>query len=197
MRKSLLYAILQLIVLSLCGCKSFEPPPRPVAYVFPTVREMSSLEDLEERNVSIQEIQNWMARAGIYDELRAYGMTDDDWHLLARGLRRGGYAELDARKTRLGFRWITISCLKNGSTEVMIGYDHDRGKAIRAGMVWQPYVLEETTRRCNMPNMVISDAWYGHAGNTDREFLALNSKKTGKTILWLKRLVFGKVQETN
>ena len=197
MRHFLSYALLGSLIVTLTSCTTFEPPPRPVAYVFPTIRDMASLDDVEERDVTVKDIHGWLARAGIYNELRAGGITDDDWMLLARGLRRGGYAELDLRKTRIGFRWVTISCLKGGTVEVMIGYDRDRGKAMRAGMVWQPRVLDETVRRCSMPNMAISDAWFGRTGTTEREYVVLNSKATGKPAFWLKRLVFDETQEEN
>ena len=190
MRHFLTFALLTSMLFILAGCTTVEPPQRPVAYVFPTIRDMSSLDDVIERDVTVQDIHGWLARAGIYDELRAGGITDDDWQLLVRGLRRGGYAELDLRKTRVDFRWITLSCLKSGTIEVMIGYDRDRGKAMRAGMVWQEHVLDETVRRCAMPNMTISDAWFGRAGNTEREYIVLKSNETGKPAFWLKRLVF-------
>ena len=197
MRHFLSYVLLGALIFTLTSCTTFEPPPRPVAYVFPTIRDMASLDDVEERDVTVKDIHGWLARAGIYNELRAGGITDDDWMLLARGLRRGGYAELDLRKTRIGFRWVTISCLKGGTIEVMIGYDRDRGKAMRAGMVWQEHVLDETVRRCSMPNMAIADAWFGRTGTTEREYIALTSKATGKPAFWLKRLVFDDAQEEN
>ena len=188
-RRTSLFCIIGIMVF-LSGCTSFEPPERPVAYVFPTIRDMSSLDDVEERDVTEAQVRDWMARAAVYDELRASGMTDADWQLLVRGLRRGGYAELDVRKAALAFRWITVSCLKKGGTEIMVGYDQDRGEGMHAGMVLQDRILDETISRCRMPGMTISSAWYGKAGGTERELVILKSAQTGQNAFWLKRLVF-------
>lgn len=194
MKKLLLLVFASLATLTLCltSCNTYTPPERPVAYVFPTVRDMESLDQVTERRATVEDVKSWLERAGIYPELQASGLRDEECHLLVRGLARGGYAELDMRKVELPLKWLSISSLADGSVEIMIGYAQDKGKGMRAGMVKMPRIPSATVRRCNLPNMTIGSLWYGTVGSTDREYIELLASDSQKPAFWLKRLVFRK-----
>lgn len=192
MNKHTIFAISATVVIAglFCGCSTVEPPTRPVAYVFPTVRSLDSLSAIEERDVTEEQVRGWLARSGVYNELLHSGLQDEDCQLLVRGLVRGGYSELDARKAALSLKWLSISCLSDGRVELLIGYDHDHGHTMHAGMVKLPKPPYETIRSCRMPKLTVGTVWYGAAGETEREYVEMLSAADGHPAFWVKRLVF-------
>lgn len=177
------------LLLLLSGCSSVEPPERPVAYVFPTVRSLDSLNGARERQVGTAQIAGWLARAGVYDDLRAAGMLQDELQLLARGLARNGYAELDLRKTPLDMKWLSLTTRQDGQVDIVIGYARDRGRNMRAGMQRLALIPPDLQRQCQLPGTAIAAAWYGETQNTRRWYVQLVSQTPDQPTLWLKRLI--------
>ena len=177
------------LLLLLSGCSSVEPPERPVAYVFPTVRSLDSLNGARERQVGTAQIAGWLARAGVYDDLRAAGMLKDELQLLARGLARNGYAELDLRKTPLDMKWLSLTTRQDGQVDIVIGYARDRGRNMRAGMQRLALIPPDLQRQCQLPGTAIAAAWYGETQNTRRWYVQLVSQTPDQPTLWLKRLI--------
>ena len=177
------------LLLLLSGCSSVEPPERPVAYVFPTVRSLDSLNGARERQVGSAQIAGGLARAGVYDDLRAAGMLKDEHQLLARGLARNGYAELDLRKTPLDMKWLSLTTRQDGQVDIVIGYARDRGRNMRAGMQRLALIPPDLQRQCQLPGTAVAAAWYGETQNTRRWYVQLVSQTPDQPTLWLKRLI--------
>lgn len=177
------------VLLLLAGCSTVQPPERPVAYVFPTVRSLDSLQHASERSVTTAQISQWLARAGIYDELRAAGMLQTELQLLQRGLERNGYAELDVRKTALDLKWLSLTTLANGSVDIIIGYARDHGRNMRASMQRLAAPPPEILQQCSLPGRRITQVWHGATPHTRRWFIEMAELNSDKPSFWLKRLL--------
>ena len=105
---------LAFISLILCSCHSVKPPQRPVAYLYPTVMAMSELEDCKARATTPQLARELLEKASVLSLLNAEGMLPGDLEIMARGLTKRGYAELDARRTDGNLQWVAILALDHG-----------------------------------------------------------------------------------
>ena len=141
------------------------------------------------RPVGTAQIAGWLARAGVYDDLRAAGMLQDELQLLARGLARNGYAELDLRKTPLDMKWLSLTTRQDGQVDIVIGYARDRGRNMRAGMQRLALIPPDLQRQCQLPGTAVAAAWYGETQNTRRWYVQPVSQTPDQPTLWRKRLI--------
>ncbi len=106
---------LLLTALLLCGCPTVKPPQRPVAYMYPTVMPMSALEACQPKPFSPQEVRGLLEKAAVLPLLEAEGLLSGDVEIMARGLTKRGYAELDARRTSGNLQWVAVMSLEQGN----------------------------------------------------------------------------------
>jgi len=99
----------------LCGCSTVLPPARPVAYMFPTVLPMSALEECIPRETTVADIEACLARSELKASLLEMGLQPGDLAIMARGLSKRGYAELDARRVKGRLQWVSVCYLKAGT----------------------------------------------------------------------------------
>lgn len=95
-----------------CVGEAYYPPGRPVAYMFPSVMSGRSLSLLRARPTTPAELSLRLEAMGLLAELRQAGMVDNELAILARGLGRRGYGELDCRRAE-------------GSMRVVVFYSRD------------------------------------------------------------------------
>ncbi|MBN2450417.1 MAG: hypothetical protein JXR77_08505 [Lentisphaeria bacterium] len=94
------------------GCRTpVAPPVRPVANLFPTLQPVTVLEGLEPSDVADASLAEMLEEAGVLDPLRHWGLTTAELGTAARGLRRRGYAEIDARRCACPVRWVVLRTL--------------------------------------------------------------------------------------
>ena len=106
---------LLLTALFLCGCPTVKPPQRPVAYLYPTVMPMSALEACQPKVISPQEVRGLLEKVAVLPLLEAAGLQQGDVEIMARGLTKRGYAELDARRTSGNLQWVAVMSLEQGN----------------------------------------------------------------------------------
>ncbi len=92
------------------GCRTtVRPPARPVANLFPTLMPMSSLQSFQPRPATSEQVAALLARTGCLELLQKGGMLDTELSVLARGIERRGYAEIDAHRARIPLRWLIVA----------------------------------------------------------------------------------------
>lgn len=90
------------------SCSTVKPPVRPVAYMFPSVMPASSMAHCHPCNVSFDKIEMALEQAHIMDDLKKHGMRDDELFILARGISKRGYGEVDARRSGGEIVWVAV-----------------------------------------------------------------------------------------
>ena len=102
------------VLVALCGCYRVKPPSRPVAYLYPTVMPMSALESCTARPATPQEVRAILEEATLLPLLEKAGLLPGDLEIMARGLAKRGYAELDARRAPGNLNWVAILFREKG-----------------------------------------------------------------------------------
>lgn len=125
--KRIAYSLcLGMAVFLLSSCTSLvELPVRPSAYVVPTVMPVSVIAQCRPcPEISSIGIERVLSEAHQLEYLKKAGFQEADSDVLARGLRRRGYAEIDARRSKGVLRWIVlVGCDDGKSVQVSSAYE--------------------------------------------------------------------------
>jgi hypothetical protein len=148
-----------------CGCPQFLPPIEPTVSLFPTVFPVAILDQSSPVDLSPAALREVIQHASWQDGFGKFGLSEANLGLLARGLRRRGYAELDARRAGAAIRWVAFRALPDGKTLVATaGYDSRPPAAHLAGVDMSKAPTESTRRDAyNYPLRV--EAWQGKRTN--------------------------------
>lgn len=131
MNKSSLAIVLLLLF---AGCRTVEPPRRPVAYLFPSVRTMAEVQGMQRYGISLGELTAVLDQIGCGPLLRQAGLLDGELATIVRGLAHRGYSELDARRSPGTIQWLSFGGLPGGELEIVAGFRELPPKGCRAGL---------------------------------------------------------------
>ena len=107
MRKYLtLIFVLALILFA--GCRTYQPPERAVAYMFPSLIPGGSLNMLHPQEVSADELTLFLKHNALLELLEDAAFPPDEMQIVCRGLKRRGYAEIDARRSERKLQWMAF-----------------------------------------------------------------------------------------
>ncbi len=113
------------VLFSLFGCSLVKPPERPLAYMYPSLMPMSAISIYDGRAVTTQQVMKLLEQAGVSGFLNDWGFLQEDYSVLARGLRSRGYAEIDCRRCRKSpLKWVYIGFCGESSLVVMKASGH-------------------------------------------------------------------------
>lgn len=112
MRK--IFLILIVVCLASCVNPGYQPPQRPLAYMYPTLMSGTQLQQLKSVEVTVALLGEYLKALGLWEPLVAAGLTEAELATVVRGLSRRGYAELDARRTKSQVRWVAFLGLPDG-----------------------------------------------------------------------------------
>ena len=96
------------ILMAGAGCISRPRDRIPVAFLFPTLYSTQILDQVTPFSISAMRLGDLLDRLGVGRELRRAGLSERELAVVSRGLRSRGYAELDARKSAVGVRWVSF-----------------------------------------------------------------------------------------
>ncbi|MBR6471311.1 MAG: hypothetical protein IKS83_05910 [Victivallales bacterium] len=103
-------------LLWVCGCvdPGYQPPQRPLAYMYPTLMSGTQLRQLKAIEVSVAELRARLELLGLWEPLEMAGLTEAELATVVRSLAHRGYAELDARRTKSQVRWVAFLGMPDG-----------------------------------------------------------------------------------
>lgn len=129
------HVLVVLTLLACSACRTPQAPPRPLANMYPSLEPAAILETLQPRPIAADWLRQQLAALDLDRQLQLSGFPDHDWALLARGLSRRGYAEIDARKTGSPLRWITFRA-PAGTRQLIVtaAFDALPAAATRSGL---------------------------------------------------------------
>ena len=120
----------------MCGCATYQPPERPVAFMVPTLTRGGSLQALHRLRVSPDLLRSHLEEQQFWEPLRKVGLEESELETISRGLRLRGYAELDARRTASPLQWVMFFGSAPDELTVIGGYGPEgTGKTVRK--VWK------------------------------------------------------------
>jgi len=113
-------------IIFLSGCLSVPSRP-PYIGMFPSLHAAGTLNEVKPYKIDATRVQELLRTAGIDVSLGEFRLKEDDFRLLARGLSRHGYAEIDARRSASQVRWAVLKSLpetekENAILSVETGY---------------------------------------------------------------------------
>lgn len=94
--------------LLLSSCVGVKAPNRPLAYLYPSMRPMSALASMTPVESTLPELIALLEKDGLYADLKAAGLLEQELETVRRGLAKRGYAEIDARHTKCRVRIVAI-----------------------------------------------------------------------------------------
>ncbi|MBO4619190.1 MAG: hypothetical protein J5654_03695 [Victivallales bacterium] len=103
-----------MLLLSGCVDPGYQPPQRPLAYMYPTLMPGTQLQQLKSVEVTVALLGEHLKTLGLWEPLVAAGLTDGELTTVVRSLAHRGYAELDARRTKSSVRWVAFLGLPDG-----------------------------------------------------------------------------------
>ncbi len=110
MRRFGIWTFISLTVFTLLSCSTVKPPQRPVAYIYPSLVPMSAIQLCTPVQLDDATIRKLLNESRTLSILENAGLRQSEIAILARGLAKHGYAELDARRSKSDISWLTISC---------------------------------------------------------------------------------------
>lgn len=96
------------LFLLLTSCVGVKAPNRPLAYLYPSMRPMSALATMTPVQCTLPELIALLEKEGLYADLKAAGLLEQELETVRRGLAKRGYAEIDARHTKCRVRTVAI-----------------------------------------------------------------------------------------
>ncbi len=127
-------SLLAALLVLLAACRTVEPPQRPVAYLFPSVRTMAEVQGLQTHAIAVADLAALLDEVGCGPLLRQAGMLDYELGTVARGLANRGYAELDARRSPGPILWVTFAGMGDGRLEITAAFRQLPPESCRAGI---------------------------------------------------------------
>ncbi len=151
------------------GCQQFNPPVQPNVSLFPTVFPVRVLDQSAATDLPVACLEEVIQHASWQDGFGQFGLSEANADLIVRGLRRRGYAELDARRAGGTIRWVAFRVLPGGDTmAVTAGYDRRPPAAHLAGTDLTVAPTESPRRDAyNYPLKI--ETWQGQRGNVPME----------------------------
>ena len=128
MRKVILFFMLW--ILAGCVDPGYQPPQRPLAYMYPTLMPGTQLRQLKSVEISVEEVRERLEFLGFWEPLVSAGLTEVELSIVARSLAHRGYAELDARRTHSQVRWVAFLGLPDGRMTIEGWNDAVPGKLV-------------------------------------------------------------------
>ncbi|MBQ4479007.1 MAG: hypothetical protein II943_00015 [Victivallales bacterium] len=127
-----------LIVVCLAGCvdPGYQPPQRPLAYMYPTLMPGTQLRRLHPVEVTVATLKEYLAALELWEPLVAAGLTESELATVVRSLSHRGYAELDARRTTSQVRWVAFLGLPDGRLAIEGWNEALPGKVVAKS--WKP-----------------------------------------------------------
>ena len=110
----ILFPLFALLLLFGCVDPGYQPPQRPLAYMYPTLMPGTHLQQLKAVEVTVAALGEYLKTLGLWEPLVSAGLTDGELTTVARSLAHRGYAELDARRTKSSVRWVAFLGLPDG-----------------------------------------------------------------------------------
>ena len=133
-RRMIMLPLLGALLVLLAACRTVEPPQRPVAYLFPSVRTMAEVQGLQAHDIVVADLVALLDEVGCGPLLRQAGMPDYELGTVARGLANRGYAELDARRSPGPILWLSFAGMGDGRLEVTAAFRQLPPESCRAGI---------------------------------------------------------------
>ncbi|MBO7742300.1 MAG: hypothetical protein J6S21_07070 [Victivallales bacterium] len=131
MRKYLfLLSILFLVLLA--GCRTYQPPQRAAAYMFPSLIPGSAVSSLTAQDVTPEELTAFLDEHSLLNTLDKAGLPREELQIVCRGLNRRGYGEIDARRSGQKLQWLAFM----GQRENEIAVSICRGGEVQT-ILWQ------------------------------------------------------------
>lgn len=179
-----------MIILVCAGCETMQAPPkRPVAYMFPTVRTIQSMQGLTPQHCTRDRLDWALSVSGVGMALRKSGMLEMDYDVIVRGLCQRGFAEVDARRTEHApFRWMTFCFLPNRHLEIMACFHRLPREYVTPNMRLVKVPSRETLEACKLSNATVDSV---HAETTATLRRELVAQHHGNTRIWVMRWVIG------
>lgn len=140
------------------GCRTVQPPKRPVANLFPTLIPMSSLESLQPHPATREQIAGLLEQVGCLSLLRQAGMLDTELGVMARGISQRGYAEIDARRARTPLLWLAIARTVDGAWRLAAGFPEYPPDSCRSGLSAQEQP-SAVARASHLPGQGLTPTW--------------------------------------
>jgi hypothetical protein len=140
------------------GCRTVQPPKRPVANLFPTLIPMSSLESLQPHPATQEQIAGLLEQVGCLSLLRQAGMLDTELGVMARGISQRGYAEIDARRARTPLLWLAIARTVDGAWRLAAGFPEYPPDSCRSGLSAQEQP-SGVARASHLPGQGLTPTW--------------------------------------
>ena len=131
MRQSTLFAMALATALLLAGgvSKEYLPPNRPLAGMYPSVLPPSELGRFHNVQTDEAELESHLRELGLWEPLVRAGLLQTELRVVARGLARRGYGELDARRCNSGIRWVAFVGLPKGMITILA--ESDKNELVR------------------------------------------------------------------
>jgi len=158
--------LLSIVGFLTCGCpQRFLPPIQPNVSLYPTVYPVRILDQCTPVDLSPASLRQVLKHADWLDGIGKAGLSEGTAQLIIRSLRKRGYAELDARRSKAQIRWIAFRALLDGKTLVAsAGYDHRPPPAHLTGVDLAAKPAQASRRDAyNYPLRV--DTWQGMRTN--------------------------------
>jgi len=147
------------------GCRTtVRPPERPVANLFPTLMPMSSLQSFQPRPATPEQVAALLARTGCLELLQEAGMLNTELSVMARGIERRGYAEIDARRARTPLLWLIVASLGPETWKIAAGFPDYPPNQCRAGLSAQGEPAG-TAQLSTIPNQPPAPFWTSTQGD--------------------------------
>ena len=87
----ILFPLLALLLLSGCVDPGYQPPQRPLAYMYPTLMPGTQLQQLKSVEVTVALLGDYLKTLGLWEPLVAAGLTDGELTTVVRSLAHRGY----------------------------------------------------------------------------------------------------------
>jgi len=111
-----------LLIFIMVSCRTVLPPERPVAYMYPTVCPAAILSEMHPAKITRQELRDALSDMNLIADIDNSGMLSTDLAVILRSLTKRGYAEIDARRSKLPWQWISLSVPAENTLQVVCGF---------------------------------------------------------------------------
>lgn len=146
------------LTLAVVSCVGVKPPERPVAYMYPMLVKMSEIADCKPTIASPDNVKSLLAQAHLLEPLMAAGLRNVDLGILARGLAKHGYAEIDARRAACPVRWASIA-FRAGAAIIRSGFKELPPDECRFGIKPDDSSARQTIERGSYGQSIYVKTW--------------------------------------
>ncbi|MCK5801616.1 MAG: hypothetical protein KAI66_02230 [Lentisphaeria bacterium] len=192
-RRHVRLAAALLLMLLCAGCATVLPPEHPTISIYPTVYPVRILKGLVPANVPPNTLQTLVSQAGWLDGFGGSRLADSDWRLVARGIARKGYAEIDGRRAGGRIRWITFAVPKESrELRLTAGYARRPPSLHCVGVLVAGKPDQILRRKDAYHRMRETERWTSSKGAATAHVDRVTNATTGKLdhwrVQWISRL---------